>query len=164
MKQLETEQPVFSSCSVAHLCCRNTMPTPTSRCIPNDSSVLVFCGSHDSYVYCWNGRQGEQLWRTRLNSEVYSTPFAFNLYQTTTPRVMDTQTAENIELSGAVGCPCVCVCTTSGHVYLLGVHTGDVLSVLRLPGEVFSSPTVVDNHILVGCRNNRIYCLECFLQ
>ena len=57
--------------------------------------------------------------------------------------------------------PCVCVSTSSGVVYLLDVQTGKILGSLSLPGQVFSSAAVVNNHILVGCRDNHIYCIKC---
>lgn len=146
-------------------------------------SVRVLCGSHDKCVYCWNGMDGQQLWRAVLDSEVYSTPVACTLpYNATFSK--DIRRSQPLKVSGtrhdiepcstlvpvlscnvsATSSPllgCVCVCTTSGQVYLLDVHTGEVLGSVRLPGEVFSSPVVVDSHILIGCRDDCIYCIEC---
>ena len=30
----------------------------------------------------------------------------------------------------------------------------------QLPGEVFSSPVIIDNQILVGCRDDGLHCLR----
>lgn len=145
--------------------------------------VRVFCGSHDKCVYCWNGKDGQQLWRTSLDAEVYSTPVACTLPCNPTLS-KDIRLARPLEIPGTrhsiepcttpvpvsssdisatsfLDLTCVCACTTSGWVYLLDIHTGGVLASLRLPGEVFSSPVVVDNHILIGCRDDCIYCIEC---
>ena len=59
---------------------------------------------------------------------------------------------------------CVCVCTTAGLVQLLDLQTGGLCSSVGLPGEVFSSPAVVENHIVVGCRDDCVYCIECFFE
>lgn len=124
------------------------------RDLTEGSSVRVFCGSHDKCVYCWDGHAGKQLWKTPLHSEVYSTPSPCHLSS-------DTVGVATTSLPNAA---CVCACSTSGHVYLLDIRTGHILETLKLPGEVFSSPAVVDNHILVGCRDDYIYCIKCLLK
>ena len=224
VKQLKTGQPVFSSCSVAQLCDRDTQtlqvsisPSPESsrqktqtqrdgkdeyvekeECglavnEVKESNIRVFSGSHDKCVYCWSGRDGEQVWKTALDSEVYSTPIACNLLlQTASESIsqekMDTEleapaditksskllhssdttsppnwspTECDVTSAASSTLPCVCACSTSGHVYLLDAQKGDILGSMRLPGEVFSSPAVVENLILVGCRDDNVYCIEC---
>lgn len=159
----------------------------------SESNVRVFCGSHDKCVYCWNGREGKQLWKAALDSEIYSTPVACTIFQNykdgrETELLIGFKVSESIDSSepenalhsndistskcsttpemtttGSSTLSCVCACTTFGGVYLLDAYTGGVLGSLRLPGKVFSSPVVVDNHIIVGCRDDHAYCLECFL-
>ena len=155
-----------------------------------ESNVRLFSGSHDKCVYCWNGLDGELVWKTALDSEVYSTPVSCNLLlQTASPsqEKMDTELEAPADITesskllhsrdtspvnwSAAKCgvttaasstlPCVCACSTSGHVYLLDAQKGDIMGSMRLPGEVFSSPAVVDNLILVGCRDDNVYCIEC---
>lgn len=162
----------------------NRMVQEVTR-VKKEYSVRVFCGSHDKCVYCWNGNDGQQLWRTSLDAEVYSTPVACTLpcnatlskdikvarplgisrtrYSTESCNIPVPVLSSNISAASSPGVACVCACTTSGLVYLLDIHNGGVLSSIRLPGEVFSSPVVVDNHILVGCRDDCIYCIECVI-
>ena len=216
MKQLKTGQSVFSSCCVAQLCGRDTQtpqisnsPTPESAeqktMLQRDgehegvekeaeevmeSNVRLFSGSHDKCVYCWNGQDGEQLWKSGLDSVVYSTPVACNLLLQTAslslerelepptnimesfnPRQHSDTSPTNwsaakpdISTADSSTLPCVCACTTSGQVYILDALKGCILGSVRLPGEVFSSPVVVDNLIVVGCRDDCVYCIECGLQ
>ena len=139
-----------------------------------ESNVRLFSGSHDKCVYCWNGPDGELVWKTALDSEVYSTPVSCNLllqmaslFQekmdteleapadiTESSKLLHSSDASPVNMS-ATKCgvttaasstlPCVCACSTSGHVYLLDAQKGDILGSMRLPGEVFSSPAVVEN-------------------
>ena len=145
------------------------------------SSVRLFCGSHDKCIYCWNGDgEGRLMWKTCLDSEVYASPAPCNILHTasdssagntfqtretsaSSPSPVRTDNSTSpicTDITTAVT-PCVCVSTSSGVVYLLDVHTGKILGSLSLPGQVFSSAAVVNNHILVGCRDNHIYCIKC---
>ena len=54
----------------------------------------------------------------------------------------------------------VFVFSTVGTLYILELHSGVLLGSYSLPGEVFSSPVVVDKQIIVGCRNDYLYSLE----
>lgn len=203
--QLRTEQPIFSSCSIALLyfsqhCDRDTVTEVVSGTAKDsvlekelkevsgvvekvarvnevcEYSVRVLCGSHDKCVYCWDGEGGRQIWRTGLDSEVYATPVACNLLKDTGQRKTNLQplkisetrhniepcvSSPNVATTSSSALPCVCACTTSGQVHLLDIPSGGVLGSVRLPGEVFSSPVVVDNHLLVGCRDDCVYCIEC---
>ena len=127
--EVSTDQPVFSSCCVV-----------VCDALPH---TRVYSGSHDKCIYCWNEHLGLE-WKTEVDSEIYSTPCYCNV---------PIQNA----LQDCV--PCICACTTSGHVYILSAGCGRVLGSLRLPGDIFSSPVAVDNHIVVGCRDNNVYCI-----
>lgn len=55
--------------------------------------------------------------------------------------------------------PCFVACaSTDGTVSVLCSKTGVVLGSIRLPGEVFSSPVIVGDHLIVGCRDDFVYC------
>lgn len=123
------------------------------------SEVRLFCGSHDSCVYCWSGRNRRLLWKTALDSEIYSTPVACSLHssQTAPPDHLTDPHPPLLNL--------VCVCSSRGVLYLLDVETGRVWASLRLPYDVFSSPVIVDNHmIIVGCRDDCVYGIECSIH
>lgn len=54
----------------------------------------------------------------------------------------------------------VAVCSTDGKVWVLDGETGTLKATLSLPGELFSSPVVWGHNLVVGCRNDYVYCLE----
>ena len=137
------------------------------------SSVRLFCGSHDKCVYCWDGRKGQRLWKTTLDSAVYATPSPCNILHTNTSESAAPLTGETSTSTPSPNCTeenigkvlsCVCVSTSSGVVYLLDLHTGRIHTSLSLGGQIFSSPAVVDNHILVGCRDDCVYCVKCLFH
>ena len=105
--------------------------------------IKIFCGSHDKYLYCWNGNL-ELEWRTKLDSELYSIPF-FNCIESK-------EHGDDLF--------CLCVCSTAGVLYVVDARKGSILTMLRLPGDLFSSPVSVDNCIILGCRDNNIYCVK----
>ena len=43
---------------------------------------------------------------------------------------------------------------------IFDLRSGEVLASCQLPGEVFSSPVVVGDYLVVGCRDDYVYCLE----
>ena len=52
------------------------------------------------------------------------------------------------------------VCTTQGEVVLLKKKRGEEMGRFMLSGEVFSSPLLLGNKLVVGCRDNYLYCLN----
>ena len=106
------------------------------------------------------------MWRAQLNAAVFASPFAAKLMlgATTTKhidghRTIDsgrvTDSSEN--LAGTACKAMVCVCDTSGCMRLLDLADGSTLSETQLPGEVFSSPVLRENAIVVGCRDDHVY-------
>ncbi|CAH1266967.1 AASDH [Branchiostoma lanceolatum] len=147
------------------------------------ASDVIVVGSHDRHVYCVTD-QGRLRWKFETDSAVYATPFVFNLrggsatvsdsnvsnwkqpsklFQSeasvnsdSTTKVTankDTMTAAK----GPQGQTCVAVASTKGMLYILTLDSGSCLTSLRLPGEVFSSPVVWGNLLVVGCRNDLVY-------
>ena len=116
----------------------------------------IFCGSHDKHIYCWNGDTLELEWKTNLEAEVYSTPFC-GVVQAT---VENSAESKEYPTTIASPLPTVCVCSTIGLICLLNPQTGDIFARFRLPGDVFSSPVLLNNYIVVGCRNDYVYCLR----
>lgn len=96
----------------------------------------VLIGSHDGRVHFVRTEDGRVRWTSsRLDSEVYATPF----------------TADGIVAY---------VCTVRGKLYALSVDDGSTLNVFSLPNDVFSSPVVVRGKLVVGCRDDHLYCIN----
>ena len=55
---------------------------------------------------------------------------------------------------------CVVIASTDGRLCVLDNRDGQLLSSYTLPGQVFSSPVISNTLIIVGCRDNFVYCLE----
>ena len=52
-------------------------------------------------------------------------------------------------------------CTTEGYVKLLDPDTGDgVFASDKFAGEIFSSPVTLGDKIVIGCRDNFLYCFD----
>lgn len=129
-----------------------------------ESSGYVLFGSHDKCVYCLSLR-GELQWRFPTDAQVYSSPFVTEVNTSTLEtchaaflRELCHATREKRDLTETR--VVVFVFSTVGTLYVLDLHSGVLLDSYSLPGEVFSSPVVVGNRLLVGCRNDYIYSLE----
>ena len=125
-----------------------TKPVFSSPCVETTTGRILI-GSHDGCVYCLHPQTGSILWRSSLGSPVYSSPFVV-----TFPLIAHGET-------GGV----VFVANTKGLVCALDFVSGRLLASVLLPGEVFSSPVcypVSDGGclVLIGCRDNFLYCLK----
>nr|XP_054755985.1 beta-alanine-activating enzyme-like isoform X2 [Lytechinus pictus] len=127
--------PIFSSPCITSL----HQPYQSDSNSNQPSGLLVIFGSHCGSVTCLDPLTGQHVWTSAVSSfPIYSTPFIFT----------------------RGGCRRVAVASTEGHIYVLDVQTGKILSETELPGEVFSSPIVIGSkHIIVGCRDDFVYCL-----
>lgn len=96
-------------------------------------SIVIGC--HDSHVYLISAPDGSLRWRLRLESRVYATVF----------HVFEARTLV------AVG--------TDGTLHLIDAEEGKPSSSYRFEGDVFSSPVAFNNRVVVGCRDNFLYCL-----
>ncbi|XP_015337615.1 beta-alanine-activating enzyme isoform X1 [Marmota marmota marmota] len=104
------------------------------------SEQEIFFGSHDFFIYCCN-MEGHLQWKFETTSRVYATPFVFHHHN-----------CSNAMLLAAA--------STDGKLWILESQSGKLQSVYELPGEVFSSPVVWESMLIIGCRNNYIYCLD----
>ncbi|XP_042324376.1 beta-alanine-activating enzyme isoform X2 [Sceloporus undulatus] len=114
-------------------------PIFSSPCI-SDCTNDIFFGSHDYFTYCCN-MEGNLLWKFKTTSTVYATPFVFR----------------SQDLGNK---PFLVVVSTDGSIWILNAKTGLIEGSGELPGEVFSSPVVCGTRIVVGCRNNYVYCMD----
>lgn len=115
-------------------------PVFSSPCISTSTKQEIFFGSHDRFIYCCN-TEGNLLWKFEGTSSVYGTPFVFQ-----------SDDLKNKILLAAV--------STDGTVWILNAKSGTAEGVAKLPGEVFSSPVVWGRKLVVGCRNDYVYCLD----
>ncbi|XP_068175474.1 beta-alanine-activating enzyme isoform X2 [Antennarius striatus] len=113
----------------------------SSPCITSDQQ-RVLCGSHDGCLYCVNCADGSLVWTFRTTGKVYSSPCVFD--------------GAAAGRSGML----VAVASTDGTLWILDGHDGKMLSSFTLPGELFSSPVVWGRSLVVGCRNDSVYCLK----
>ncbi|XP_021117977.1 acyl-CoA synthetase family member 4 isoform X3 [Heterocephalus glaber] len=104
------------------------------------SEQEIFFGSHDCFIYCCN-MKGHLQWKFETTSRVYATPFAFHSH------------SPNSEMLLAAA-------STDGKLWILGSESGQLQSVYEFPGEIFSSPVIWESMLIIGCRNNYIYCLD----
>ncbi|NXW06183.1 ACSF4 enzyme, partial [Fregetta grallaria] len=118
-------------------------PVFSSPCISSLTKQEIFFGSHDCFIYCCN-MEGNLLWKFKATSSVYGTPFVFQ-----------SDDLKNKILLAAV--------STDGKVWILNAKSGTAEGVDKLPGEVFSSPVVWGTKLVVGCRNDYVYCLDLYI-
>ncbi|XP_027741321.1 beta-alanine-activating enzyme isoform X1 [Empidonax traillii] len=118
-------------------------PVFSSPCLSSLTKQEIFFGSHDCFIYCCN-MEGNLLWKFEATSSVYGTPFIF----------------QSDDLSNKILLAAV---STDGKVWILNAKTGTAQGVDKLPGEVFSSPVVWGTKLVVGCRNDYVYCLDLYI-
>lgn len=116
-------------------------PVFSSPCVTPDQQK-VLCGSHDGCLYCLNCADGSLLWTFQTSGKVYASACVFD--------------------GSAVGRRGILVglASTDGTVWILDVQDGQMLASFTLPGELFSSPVVWEQSLVVGCRNDYVYCLK----
>lgn len=116
-------------------------PVFSSPCVSPDQRT-VLCGSHDGRLYCLNLADGSLVWTFTTTGKVYSSPCAFDA-----------------SVVGGTGL-LVALASTDGSVWILDGQDGQTVASLALPGELFSSPVVWGRSLVIGCRNDRVYCLK----
>ncbi|XP_034036379.1 beta-alanine-activating enzyme [Thalassophryne amazonica] len=116
-------------------------PVFSSPCVtPNQQRVL--CGSHDGYLYCLNSTDGSLVWTFHTSGKVYSSPCVFS--------------GSTLGRKGIL----VGLASTDGTIWILDGQDGKLLGSTTLPGELFSSPVVWEHSLVIGCRNDYVYCLK----
>ncbi|XP_029285860.1 beta-alanine-activating enzyme [Cottoperca gobio] len=116
-------------------------PIFSSPCVTPDQQ-RVLCGSHDGCLYCLNCGDGSLVWTFQTTGKVYSSPCVFDG-----------------SVMGRRGI-LVALASTDGTVWILDGQDGQMLASFTLPGELFSSPVVYKRSLVVGCRNDYVYCLK----
>ena len=52
------------------------------------------------------------------------------------------------------------ICSRKGSVYAVSVNSGECRLLVTVDGETFSSPGVAAGKLIIGCRDNNVYCFE----
>ena len=68
--------------------------------------------------------------------------------------VADTDNAEVFSL------PVVIIASTTGTLYIVGAEDGQIFYKFQMKGEVFSSPILYRNSLVIGCRDDNVYCFD----
>lgn len=145
-----TSAPIFSSPV------QLPVVIPVSLTISNHSILL---GSHDNNVYCISS-DGTELWRQKTTDFVYSTCFCFgNVFENFHDSEKRNSLPQNKQQEINTFKYCV-VTSKDGTITVIGLETGRMVGSFKLPWEVFSSPVVIGNLLVVGCRDNSVYCLN----
>lgn len=122
------------------------------------SQKVITIGSHDCKVYCLCANNGHLLWSKTLDSAVFSTPFPFSLQQSSVTKLISSR-SEFANFSSEVT-NSVAVCGSKGLLYILDSASGIVRGKFQFPGELFSSPCVLGDRLIIGCRDNFVYCIK----
>lgn len=115
-------------------------PVFSSPCVWADRR-RVLCGSHDGCLYCLSA-DGSLVWSFQTPGKVFSSPCVFD--------------GSAVGRRGAL----VGLVSTDGTVWILDGRDGRTLASFTLKGELFSSPLVWRRSLVVGCRDDFVYCLK----
>lgn len=134
----------------------------------NMASLAILVGSHDSNVYCVSS-DGTELWRQKTTDFVYSTCFCFGNVNTKNHQhskqrnsiPQDAQQEMKSKQTHTIKTFKYCVVTSKdGTITVIETGTGRTVGSFKLPWEVFSSPVVIGHLLVVGCRDNNVYCIN----
>ena len=114
------------------------------------TSYHIVVGCHDKSTYCLSSA-GTLVWRKQLDSAIYSTPtvITHRMNHSREACIEDEYNAKDL----------VVACTTNGTLYVLNFANGKMVRSFTFPNEVFSSPVIFKETVVVGCRDNSVYCL-----
>ncbi len=161
MWQFETGDSVFSSpvlipASPRHpdaSCAAECDPTPcdaSTQHTTNGRQAYVI-GSHDNHVHCLS-EEGLELWKVDMKSPVYATPFHFS--------TAACDSCEDHSESQPHVSHYIAVVSTQGQMNVLNAADGRCVSGAAIGREVFSSPVVCGDKLVVGCRDDFVYCFQ----
>ena len=105
------------------------------------SQDLFLFGDHDCSLHSITKDMCSN-WKIKLDSAIGSCPFIGSLI---------------LPQGDLAIC---CCCTVNGNLFILDLATGRTLTTMKLPGEIFSSPLIIGDRIVIGCRDNNVYCLK----
>ncbi|CAD7702687.1 unnamed protein product [Ostreobium quekettii] len=146
---------------------------------PKGMEECVLVPTHAGSVHCLALATGEVMAAIHLHEGPISNPVSAGfclpcLHSSSCPLMGGAPSARSCGSGGrendcgAVGPESVClvaVCNNAGCLVILKmVHAPElavqVIASLEFPGEVFSSPTIAAGKVVLGCRDDRLYCVD----
>ena len=116
-------------------------PVFSSPCVSHSArGESLIMGTYDGRIISLD-TAGRMEWETELESDMFSIPFALPCNP-------------SINEFGIIA-----VALNNGTIILLDT-SGVQLCSYKLPKEVYSSPVVAGSQLFVGCRDNKLYCLN----
>ena len=74
--------------------------------------------------------------------------------------IADASNVSNSDMEKTQSVAIITFATTIGILYVVGAEDGQVLCKTQMEGEVFSSPILYRNSLVVGCRDDNVYCFD----
>ena len=119
-----------------------TRPIFSTPVIAEELNLVLF-GSHDGYLRTVSLTNGDVLLEIDMGSVIYASPYF------------------NTKSSLAI------IATTSGDINIVDIRPKDdndtnnnIVTKFRCSGEIYSSPIIFNDTIIVGCRDDRVYCIR----
>jgi len=118
------------------------------------SEGVVFFSSQLGQLFCVRVTDGTLRWHQPAEVHGHSSPAVDSA-------VAQQQLSGGTEADGArYAARVVCIGAVDGTVHAFACADGAPLATRKLAGAVFSSPAVCASRVVVGCRDDRLYCLE----
>lgn len=146
--KFESTAPIFSS--------------PVCLTRDENLSCLVIFGCNDCYLYCLD-EQGSLVWKHLSNQKIVSSIAVLhnsNSQQLSLLAAGEKRKFNAHEKPRMRSSDMIVYADTSGFVGILNTDSGELLLTYKCDGEIFSSPVVVDDNIIFGCRDDYVYCLK----
>ena len=124
--------PVFSAACVARVC--------------TDQRPHAIFTSQAGRIFCVDATDGQLRW---------SQPGEFHGHASA---AVDTCCGQDVEDGECHSASLVCAASSDGILHAFRAGDGMPLGRQRLPSAIFSSPAIVASRVVVGCRDNNMWC------